>query len=89
MTRHVLRRRHHPVVWFLLGTAALLTLDMGALVAGTKYRGEFEERCFADIRGAMIAHEPCNLGKELSPCRLMVQQDVIAALQRHEFRIGY
>ena len=37
----------------------------------------------------MIAHKLRNVGKKLSPCRLVVQQDVIAALQRHEFCIGY
>ena len=51
--------------------------------------GELEECGLAVIRERpVIADELLYFSKKLSPRRLMLQQDVIAAVQRHEFRIG-
>ena len=47
---------HEGNVPDLLGEARLYALDMGALLAGTKYRGEFEERIKAVIQA--ILDEP-------------------------------
>ena len=35
-----------------LSDKTLLSLDMGALVAGAKYRGEFEERLKSVLKGS-------------------------------------
>src|SRR5580704_255284 len=52
--------------------------------------GEIEKIDFTGVACCpMIADEPGNFVEELSPSRLMLQQNMVAAFQRYEFRIGY